>query len=117
MFDQDLLRLFKFRGSRSTLAYGHDAICHAFGFYQNALQQVGTAGPATARCSPRYTRGSPRFDTAGEGRQAVGRSSLANLADPAVRRFLNRVKQLVTGSDRWERLGLEVSSMGLRGFP
>jgi hypothetical protein len=36
-----------------------------------------------------------RFDSAGEGRQAVGRSSLTNLADPAVRRFLNRVKQLL----------------------
>jgi hypothetical protein len=36
-----------------------------------------------------------RFDSTGEGRQAVGRSSLTNLADPAVRRFLNRVKQLL----------------------
>src|ERR1700693_2313775 len=36
------------------------------------------------------------FDTARRtGRQAVERSSLKNLADPGVRRLLNRVKQLV----------------------
>ena len=55
MFDQDLLCLFKFRGSRSTLAYRRDSIHHAFGFYPKVLTiavQVGRI--AKARYSIRF---------------------------------------------------------------
>jgi hypothetical protein len=50
---------------------------------------------------PRSTAGRQGFDTAGEQvvdaatDQAVGRSALQNLAEPGVRRLLNRVKPLV----------------------
>ncbi len=51
MFDQDLLCLFKFRGSRSTLAYRHDSIHHAFGFYPKGLEASRTPQPF-ARSDP-----------------------------------------------------------------
>jgi hypothetical protein len=37
MFDQVLLGLFKFKGSRSTRVHCHDCIYHAFGFYPKGL--------------------------------------------------------------------------------